>query len=106
MCWQLLSPEEQEKCGQNIGIDLMSAKISELQSEILKRTEEIESLNTTLARRSDELSASEAKVKESNDKIEVDRKCIQDQANLIKRFKRKLLLVSKVNCNNFCYDTC
>ena len=93
--FKLCSQAEREAIGENVGPDMLSGKISKLQQDMVTKTEAIASLEQSLAQKKEELKSSLCQIEDLNQKSHSDKQNLTEQANLIKRFKRKLLLVSK-----------
>jgi mitotic spindle assembly checkpoint protein MAD1 len=95
LTWRLLSQPEREQLGDDVGVDIMGAKIAELQQGMLTKSEEIESLKSAMRLKDNEILGEHGKMEEMAAKSATDKLNLTEQANLIKRFKRKLVLVSK-----------
>ena len=77
------------------GPDLLSGKISALQQDLINKTEAIATIEQRVVEKEREVNASQIQVQDLTNKSTIDKQNLGEQANLIKRFKRKLLLVSK-----------
>ena len=77
------------------GPDLLSGKISALQQDLINKTEVIATIEQRVLEKEREISASQIQIQDLTNKSTIDKQNLGEQANLIKRFKRKLLLVSK-----------
>ena len=96
ICWKLLESSEKEKYGyDNLGPDLLEGKIAGLQQQALSLAEDVESLKSQCAQKDRNVQNLDEEQNELKQKIQSDKDNLTEQANLIKRFKRKLLLVSK-----------
>lgn len=95
VCLRLMSPEEKASYGDAVSADLLSQKVADLQRQELADREEFHSLKVTLADKERLLSSLKADHDKALSKWQSDKSSLSEQANLIKRFKRKLLLVTK-----------
>ena len=77
------------------GPDLLAGKISELQQDLVNKTEAIAAAEQHVQEKAREVNACQMQIQEMTKKSTTDKQNLGEQANLIKRFKRKLLLVSK-----------
>ena len=93
--YKLCTPSERESLGKEVGPDILNGKISTLQQDIVTKTENIASLEQSLTQKRKDLKNIEDQMEMLNKKSITDKQNLTEQANLIKRFKRKLLLVSK-----------
>lgn len=95
LCWKLLNQSEREKMGDKIGPDILAAKIAGFQQQILEQAEQIETEKNEAKQQQATTVRLEKTLAELLEKSKLDGQNLNEQANLIKRFKRKLLLVSK-----------
>merc|ERR1719266_2500141 len=95
LCYRLLTTAERSEFGNDFGPDILGSKISALQQDILAKVDEIENGKAALIEKEDQLKSLKETIEDLNKKTIVDKQNLTEQANLIKRFKRKLLLVSK-----------
>ena len=95
ICYRLLSTSERSKYGNDFGPDILSAKISDLQQELLAKSDEIEVEKSNDRAKDHQIKTIQDEVEKMNEKSSQDKLNLTEANNLIKRFKRKLLLVSK-----------
>lgn len=95
LLYRLFTTQERSRMQDNLGPDALAAKISQLQQEIIEKSEVIETQKSHLKEKDRGLQDLKGQLSEAAQGTDQDKQNLTEQANLIKRFKRKLLLVTK-----------
>lgn len=95
LLFRLLTSSEKAELGDDIGPDMLASRITSLQQDIIEKASEIETQKSSCVEKQRQVSLMQTEVQDLQKKMAVDKQNLTEQANLIKRFKRKLLLVTK-----------